>query len=105
VAPVSSGLQANTDKDGAEERFLCRHNVRVRGGVGIKLESMDGEELALHLTEARRLIARTKPQLATDLSSRTRQRSRDIAKYRLGRDNHCLCVFGRRKWSGETQKH
>ena len=73
------------------------------GWVGIELESMDGEELALHLAEAWRLIAPKKLQVGTDLSSRTLAPPQ-IAKYRLGRDNHCLCVFGRR-WSGETQKH
>jgi hypothetical protein len=54
--PVPLGVQAGLIK-ASPEKFYKPPYVGVRGWVGIEIDQIDDEELALHLREAWRLIA------------------------------------------------
>ena len=61
VIPAAIGIQAALI-EASPEKFYRPPYVGVRGWVGIELERVNDEELALHLREAWRLIAPEKLQ-------------------------------------------
>jgi hypothetical protein len=54
--PAAIGVQAALIKD-SPEKFYRPPYVGVRGWIGVELDRIDDEELALHVREAWRLIA------------------------------------------------
>ena len=61
VIPAAIGIQAALI-EASPEKFYRPPYVGVRGWVGIELDRVNDEELALHLREAWRLIAPEKLQ-------------------------------------------
>jgi hypothetical protein len=59
--PASPGLQAELVHSSPEKYFIPPY-VGVRGWIGIELDSVSDEELAVHIREAWRLIAPKKSQ-------------------------------------------
>jgi hypothetical protein len=61
VLPAAIGVQAALI-EGSPEKFYRPPYVGVRGWIGVELERVNDEELALHVREAWRLIAPEKLQ-------------------------------------------
>lgn len=69
--PTAIGIQAMLIER-SPEKFYRPPYVGVHGWVGIELDRVSDEELALHLREAWRLIAPEKLQAETKVSSKQR---------------------------------
>ncbi|MGH9882996.1 MAG: MmcQ/YjbR family DNA-binding protein [Pyrinomonadaceae bacterium] len=69
VIPAAIGIQAKLI-EASPEKFYRPPYVGVRGWVGIELDQVSDEELALHLREAWRLIAPKKLQDAVETEPR-----------------------------------
>ena len=61
LLPAAIGVQAALIK-GSPEKFYRPAYVGVRGWIGVELDAVDDEELALHIREAWNLIAPPKLQ-------------------------------------------
>ena len=65
VVPAAIGIQAALIK-ASPEKFYRPPYVGVRGWVGIEMDQVSDEELALHIKEAWKLIAPPKLQAEID---------------------------------------
>ena len=79
VIPAAIGIQAALI-EASPEKFYRPPYVGVRGWVGIELDRVNDEELALHLREAWRLIAPEKLQALVQQSTTTGRQSASLKK-------------------------
>lgn len=77
--PTAIGIQAMLIER-SPEKFYRPPYVGVRGWVGIEIDRVSDEELALHLREAWRLIAPEKLQAETKVSSNNEVPEKQAAK-------------------------